>query len=349
MLTRLKINNFTVFPQADLVFSPHLNVFIGENGAGKSHLLKLAYSVLATSAEEGHKPNAAPPTKTVWQTRLADKLIGVFRPEALGRLARRKRGLERCEVGCVFNNSALNIRFSFATQSKSEVAIEHLPETWLEKSPAFLPPHELLTIYPGFIPVYEGHYLEFEETWRDACLLLGAPSLRGPREKTVKTLLKPLEDAMGGSIVLDKNGRFYLKRPGQDTMEMPLVAEGLCKFGMVARLIATGSLLDQGYLFWDEPETNLNPKLIKLIAETILHLCRHGIQVFVATHSLFLLREFEILATRETFRKLAPCYFALDITDDGVVIQQGETTDSIGPLILLDEELEQSDRFLEEA
>jgi len=31
------------------------------------------------------------------------------------------------------------------------------------------------------------------------------------------------------------------------------------------------------------------------------------------------------------------------------VIQQGETTDSIGPLILLDEDLEQSDRFLEEA
>lgn len=41
-------------------------------------------------------------------------------------------------------------------------------------------------------------------------------------------------------------------------MEMPLVAEGLRKVAMLARLIATGTLLEQGYLFWDEPETNLN-------------------------------------------------------------------------------------------
>jgi predicted ATPase len=32
---------------------------------------------------------------------------------------------------------------------------------------------------------------------------------------------------------------------------------------MLARLISTGVLLEQGYLFWDEPETSLNPKLIK--------------------------------------------------------------------------------------
>lgn len=39
-------------------------------------------------------------------------------------------------------------------------------------------------------------------------------------------------------------------------MEMPLVAEGLRKVAMLARLIATGTLLEQGYLFWDEPETS---------------------------------------------------------------------------------------------
>ncbi|WP_281258757.1 hypothetical protein [Avibacterium endocarditidis] len=43
-------------------------------------------------------------------------------------------------------------------------------------------------------------------------------------------------------------------------MEIPLVAEGLRKLAMVARLVATGTLLDKGCLFWDEPEANLNPK-----------------------------------------------------------------------------------------
>ncbi|MFO1416253.1 MAG: hypothetical protein U1F28_03715 [Acinetobacter sp.] len=40
---------------------------------------------------------------------------------------------------------------------------------------------------------------------------------------------------------------------------MPLIAEGLRKLAMLARLISTGTLLEQDYLFWDEPETNLSP------------------------------------------------------------------------------------------
>ena len=89
-------------------------------------------------------------------------------------------------------------------------------------------------------------------------------------------------------------GRFYLNIEGV-SMEMHLVAEGLRKLAMLARLIATGSLVDKGFLFWDEPEASLNAKVVKLIARTILHLCQGGIQVVVASHSLFLLREFEIL------------------------------------------------------
>lgn len=87
MLKQLAIKNPTVFPETDLQFAKHLNVIVGENGAGKTHLLKMAYAVLATSWDEGRKPAATAPTKVQLQTRLADKLVNVFRPEALGRLA----------------------------------------------------------------------------------------------------------------------------------------------------------------------------------------------------------------------------------------------------------------------
>ena len=72
----------------------------------------------------------------------------------------------------------------------------------------FLPTRELLTVYPGFVPLYETHHLEFDETWRDTCLLLGAPALKGPREATIASLIKPLENQLGGRVVLDRNGRF---------------------------------------------------------------------------------------------------------------------------------------------
>jgi recombinational DNA repair ATPase RecF len=56
MLKSIAIKNLTVFSEASLLFSPQLNVVVGENGAGKSHLLKAMYAVLAASAEEGRKP-----------------------------------------------------------------------------------------------------------------------------------------------------------------------------------------------------------------------------------------------------------------------------------------------------
>ncbi len=84
------------------------NVIVGENGAGKTHILKLIYSILATSWEEGRK-SAITPTKATLQRALAEKLVNVFRPESLGRLARRRQGRERCDVVARFNNRDLNI------------------------------------------------------------------------------------------------------------------------------------------------------------------------------------------------------------------------------------------------
>lgn len=347
MLTTFSIKNLTVFSEAKFEFSPALNVIVGENGCGKSHLLKVAYSVIAASAEEGKKASASSdPTKLHLQKVLAEKLINVLRPESLGRLARRKQGRERCELEFGFDQKLLDCSFAFSTSSKSEVQVDLVPREWQSTMPVFLPTRELLTIYPNFVSVYENHYLEFEETYRDTCLLLGALALRGPRERKIAELVAPLEEAMGGTVVLDKNGRFYLKISGQGTMEMHLVAEGLRKLAMLAKLISSGSLLGKGYLFWDEPETNLNPKLIKVVAKVICHLCAHGIQVFVATHSLFLLRELEVLTQQKTFKSLKQRYFSLVPSENGVAVEQGDSVEDLKTLVLLDEELSQSDRFL---
>ncbi len=149
---------------------------------------------------------------------------------------------------------------------------------------------------------------------------------------------------MGGSVDLDKSGRFYLHL-ASGNMEMHLVAEGLRKLAMVARLIATGSLLDKGYLFWDEPDANLNPRIIKTIAWTILQIAASGIQVFIATHSLFLMRELHILRERD-FKTLDTRCFGLHLGADGVSVQHGDTMDDVGNISALDEDLAQSDRYL---
>jgi len=343
----LQIKNFTLFEDVELNFSKSLNVIVGENATGKTHLLKITYCILDAISQGHRRPISTAPTKALLQGRIAEKLTNVFRPEALGRLARRQPGRQRSDVTLTFAKTDMETAFSFATNSKSEVSIGRVPARWLASSAAFLPTRELLTVYPGFVSVYESRLLDFEETWRDTCVLLGLPLQRGPKEQRIRELLQPLEQAMGGTIEAERDGRFYL-RNASGRMEMPLVAEGLRKLGMIARLIATGALLDNGYLFWDEPEAGLNPRLIKQVAKTICDLATSGIQVFIATHSLFLLRELEILLAQVDDRGLTSQFFGLHASDGrGVQIEQGATIADVGSIASLDEDLEQSDRFLE--
>jgi len=92
MLKLLHIENLTVFPKVDLTFGEHLNVIIGENGSGKSHLLKAAYAAIAVSAQRAATAPTDTPKKAFLETALADKLRNVFRPDDLGRLSRRRIG-----------------------------------------------------------------------------------------------------------------------------------------------------------------------------------------------------------------------------------------------------------------
>jgi predicted ATPase len=346
VLKTMKLEDFTVFHNTEFVFGSNLNVVVGENGAGKTHVIKAAYAATAVNATRSNG-EIAPLSKSQLQSALAEKFQSVFRPDGLGRLVRRRRGRRKCALDFKYSDTALNVAFTFSTVAKTEVTLKKAPRRRIEKLPVYLPTRELLAIYPGFVSLYETTHLSFEETWRDTCILLGAPLARGPRETRIKEILSPLETAMNGSVELDKSGRFYLKSKSGGNMEMHLVAEGMRKLAMVARLVATGSLLDKGYLFWDEPEANLNPKALKIIARTILQIAGSGIQVFIATHSLFLLRELHILQKRECQSFDTRC-FGLHIGDEGVVsVQQGNTMDDIGEITALDEDLQQSERYID--
>jgi len=345
MLTRLILKNLTVFSEAEFTFAPGLNVVVGENGAGKSHFLKAAYTVAAVSAQGGKDSGLLAPTKGYLETAIAKKLRGVFKPDELGRLTRRQQGVQRCEIEARFKSKSLRLGFSFNTKSETKVVIETLPTNWEGQPPVYVPTRELLTIYPGFVSLYETTDLPFEETWRDTCILLGAPLAKGPRLAEIGQMLDPLERQLGGRVLL-QDGRFYLKT-SDGKVEAHLIAEGMRKLAMIARLIATGSLIGTGSLFWDEPEANLNPKVIKQVARTILQLCQSGIQVFVASHGLFLIRELDILLKGPEFEMVTARFFGLHLGEGGVTVQQGNTVDDIGTIDALQEELSQSDRYIE--
>ena len=76
-----------------------------------------------------------------------------------------------------------------------------------------------------------------------------------------------------------------------------MTAEGYRKIGVLQRLLSNGSLNPgaAGPLLWDEPESNLNPKLMKDLVLALLELARNGQQIILATHDYVLLKWFDLL------------------------------------------------------
>lgn len=350
MLSQLDITNFTVFERAHFRFSERVNVIHGVNGSGKTHILKLAYLLQHALASKPATAGAAPPSRMWLQRALAEELVEVFRPDALGRLATRTQGHASCSVTARFAAEGQAAGFSFTTRSRTEVRVHDSPDGWLDRPPVYLPSREALSIFPGFVSLYDSHALEFDRTWRDICVLLGAPLHRGVKVAPVQALLDPLEQVLGGSLTIDRAGRFYLQ-DGRGRIEMHLVAEGLRKLAMVARLIATGSLVGKGCLLWDEPEANLNPVLIQTVARVLFALAAQGVQVFVATHSLFLMRELSLLQAEagDGSDACAVRYFGLNRAGDRVAVTQGDALTDSGDIAALDQELHQADRVLDQA
>lgn len=348
VLKNMHLENFTVFEKASFSFGKNLNVVIGQNGMGKSHLLKLGYSYLSVCADQNRRNTSMAPTKQILQKELSKKMQGVFRPDYTGRLVRRRPGRGRCDVKLGFSDASTDCSFNFSSNSKTEVNIDVLPEKWSRETPVFLPTRELLTLYPGFVSLYETAHIPFEETYRDTCILLGAPLAKGPREHQIRQLLQPLEDALGGSVSLESSGFYLHTEDGK--MEINLVAEGLRKLAMLARLIATGELLAQGFLFWDEPEANLNPAIIKKLAPVIFSLARSGIQVFIATHSLFLLRELQLLQNGADFHGLDIRYIGLkqNEAEGAVSAECKKNFEDLSFIASLEEELAQAQKIFEQ-
>ena len=275
-ITRVKLERFTAFESLDFRPSPGVNVLVGANGTGKTHLMKAAYAACDVS-------------KT--GVNYAEKLVRVFMPSggAIGHLVKRRQGRSECRVGVSRGRRQLRVSFSTAAPAAVRGALR-----WKEEpvESVYIPVKEMLANAPGFRSLYEQRNIHFEEIYRDILDRAYLPTMRGPAPPERKKLLTILRRRIGGKVRA-KNEEFFL-RNRQGNLEFSLLAEGMRKLGLLWLLIQNGTLLKGSVLFWDEPETNLNPKLFGSVIEILLELQRMGVQVFIATHDYVILKELDL-------------------------------------------------------
>lgn len=267
-ITHISLENFTVFKNLEIDFSEGVNIIIGENGVGKTHLLKVLYAFPTL-------PNS------LWKD-AAD-----FEPFFLN---------SNLKMYDAEKDSRCNVK---ATQSSK---------------PVFIPAKEMLSHSKGLLSMADKYSkdMPFDKTLLDIIRKAEGWKVDNPPQLAIK-ILPELEQILEGKVVFENNSFFIIKNNGLK-VEFSMEAEGLRKFGLLWQLLMNESITKGTVLLWDEPEANINPKLMPLLVEIILELQRSGVQIFITTHDYLTAKYFEV--RRKIDDKVM--FYSLFKTENGV-------------------------------
>ncbi|MGY0610644.1 AAA family ATPase [Luteimonas sp. A501] len=326
----MELSNFTSFDEFGIDFSPKINVIIGENGSGKTHLLKAAYGLCAGAPLYKNKPDA---TKDELAAVLTNKLVRLFMPldDNLARL-RRNGAKTPAQLVARFASGA-EVSGTFNVRSKSLKVKEDALYRGSLGEATFIPTKEVLSLVKGMTdPAHDERTVEliFDAGYVDLAQALMRQGTDDPEDKVNQdprfaAIVPSLVNLIGGRYRLE-NGGFcfqageYIEKAStkgsstkagqtfkdavwefrastEKSLSSGMTAEGFRKIGVLYRLLSNGALDpgSSGPLFWDEPESNLNPRLMKHLVEVLLELSRNGQQIILATHDYVLLKWFDLL------------------------------------------------------
>ncbi|MFT6465936.1 AAA family ATPase [Halopseudomonas sp.] len=331
MITRLNLKNISSFNELHIEFSPKINVIIGENGTGKTQLLKAVYGLYAGATV--YEADADTTDKQLAEV-ISRKLVRLFMPldGKLGRI-RRHGVAENAALSAEFSGGQ-HIGVSFHTNSKTVVLHENVNYNQQLAKAVFIPTKEVLSLVRGMTDA--GHdqktvELIFDSAYVDLAdfMLLGGHEdfdSKVSLDPRIGSIIPKLTNLIGGRYrflnggfnfepgsyeekVAPTRGRSKSALAYQDStvtefvrssdpvLSSGMTAEGFRKIGVLQRLLSNGTINPgvSGALIWDEPESNLNPKLMKQLVESLLELARNGQQIILATHDYVMLKWFDLL------------------------------------------------------
>lgn len=279
-IDNIRLKNITVFDELKMDFSKGINVIIGENGTGKTTLLKMIYAACEWSNE----------------TIDNDKGKNIFSYFNYGKKdVNLLKSYERKDDYSVFEATSENTKFELSLSHDGIVQLDK----WLKlgiKS-IFIPTTEMLSHSKGFLAMNQKYSMPFDATQIDIIVNAELPETREVSELNQK-LLDVISKVIDGGVIYE-NDTFYVVKNNGMKVEFSFEAEGLRKFGLLWKLIRNGLIEKDTILFWDEPEANINPELMPVLIDVLLELQRNGVQIFIATHSYNLAKYFEIKRTEK--------------------------------------------------
>ena len=268
----MKLENFTVFENIECEFTSDINIFIGENGTGKTHLLKVMYAFCCASLS--HNPLMSE-LRSLFKSNPIIKEIFIRNTNKPAKLCMSVNGKEY-----IYDLSI----FSPNTNKEDCVILEDIYST-------FIPAKEMLSIY-NITRIDERFDKELAIDKSLVNIIKKAQSMKlsDPPELAKKVASK-LEAIIGGTVFIKQSDlTFWIRKTTGEEILFSMEAEGIRKFGLLWQLLMNGSLSSGSVLFWDDPEANINPKLIPVLVDVLMELAKNGVQLFLATHEFNLMQ-----------------------------------------------------------
>lgn len=285
---------------------PEINVIIGKNDTGKTGLLKLLYATVKSLEIYSLKSKSS---EVSFKKELAEKLFDTFMPRknGLGDLVQ-KGTKDKMDVNItiVEKNGKYKqpIYFSFGDRTEKSIStcIEHVDSLNGKSINAlFVPAKEVLTAFNDIRNIRENFYgVGFDDTYLDLIKALNLETTKGRVASELSQVNKSLEDLFEGKIEqTGQNEQPFIFKKGNQQFAMQQTAEGIKKIGILTTLITNRQLGKGTVLFMDEPETALHPDAIRQMVEMLVAMSKAGVQIFIASHSYFVIKQLANCAKRD--------------------------------------------------
>lgn len=315
----LTLKNFTVFSDATLDFLPGINVLVGENGTGKTHVLKCLYSwhLARHLAEKGRPSN--------YDTILQE----VFRVDSLGEL-QRSNTRESVVSGKYGSDSwQIGLQGSVATDDGSRPSLPR---------PVFIPSIEMMALARNLDGLLRD-YADFDRTCFDYVAMLTAKESQR-RNGSAASVSPELGRLLPGTVQWDVEAKRFYLQGSKDRVPFQILAEGERKVAGLLRLIELGFIQAGTTLFWDEPEVNINPKWMDELVNQLIEIASKRVQIILATHSYVILKEIQlaILKRQVSGKEYPSCrFFSLNKVRGVSKVGWSEDFASLEPNPILDQ------------
>ena len=289
MLDTICLENFGPLQSLQWSGLGRINLVLGENGSGKSFLLKALYTAIRTLEEyrRGDEQSTAAEI-------LAHKLYWTFQCEKIGDLV--TKGAD-ASLSLSIDVDTQNFSYKFGKDTTKQITSLQNEVAPRSSNSIYLPAKEVLSIHSIILKSREtDKSFGFDDTYVDLARALRQAPRQGRNYKEFADARKNLMDQIGGRIEHDEDSGRWSFRKGNQRFAIGVTAEGVKKIAILDTLLSNRYLDTHSIVFIDEPESALHPKAISELMEIIVLLAKSGIQFFLASHSYFVVKKLFLLS-----------------------------------------------------